>query len=261
MLPPHGDLTEQGVLRLMSDGSMLDKERDRLARQREELLQRVEEVRILLTKADARLREDPGNRKRWMGVVDNLEASLTEVRARLAGVEADLNLVEKGTPPPHVSAAAIPGPRSIPGAGAVAQTLLQMPIPQLAKLTIEELSKASGQCESGALDDETRGRAQARVELANQLRPEAPPREETELPSSRSQLALRAALSKIQTGRIDQMTEEEIQMTVSCYELMVRRVNPTPADMRLKRILSGAIFVLQKKQTEAANRAKGQGTA
>ena len=79
------------------------KDRERLLAKRDEFTRKVEEVRGLLAKADARLREDPQNRQRWMSVVENLEASLGEVRARLAGIEADLIQLSKGgatTPPP-----------------------------------------------------------------------------------------------------------------------------------------------------------------
>ena len=53
------------------------------------------------------------------------------------------------------------------------------------------------------------------------------------------------------------MTRAEVEMTVACYELMVRRVNPTPSDQRLKRILSGAINILQRKQAEARDTTEG----
>lgn len=220
--------------------SQQSSERERLMEKREEYARKLEEVRTLLAKADARLKEDPENRKRWLSVVENLEASLTEVRARLEAADNDLRLMGSGgvsAPPPDIHQ------RS----ANVVENVLEISLGDLSRLSVEDIAKAQGECQHTGGDAERRGRALARLELANQMRAEAPAQDEGDLPSRRSQIALRSALNKIQTGRIATMTGEEIRMTVACYELMVRRVNPSPSDLRLKRILSGAINILQRR--------------
>lgn len=220
--------------------------------QREQLRLKVEEIRGLLAKADARLRETPDDRRRWLSVVENLENSLTEVKARLAFVEDEIQRGVTGTLPPGNSLSRL----SLSDSGIrFVDNMLNMSVLDVSTMNIEELAQAKSKTDEPGPTASDRARAEARIELANQTRvSNEPDAQESEIPSQRSQLVLRAAIDKIQSGRIGAMSSEEANLIISCHELMVRRVNPTPSDLRLKRILSGAITILQRRQNEALAR-------
>jgi hypothetical protein len=240
----------------MSEQTQIDAVRERARLQREELARKLDEIRLLLSKADARLREDPENRRRWMTVVENLEASLAEVKARLEQAELELKLLET-----RATSSALPGEPGRPGSDVLSesgtrliQSVLKMPLDDVTALNIEALAHVHAQCQPGAVPEGERVRALARVELANQMRVDMPREDDSEMPSRRSQLLLRSAINKIQTGRVDAMTADEVRITVACHELMVSRVNPSLADKRLARILGAAISVFNRKRADQAIR-------
>lgn len=219
--------------------------------QREQLTLKIEEIRGLLAKADARLREDPENRRRWLTVVENLENSLTDVKARLQFIEEE---IKRGvTTVQETKGSAIRLSLSDSGVRFV-DNVLGMSVMDMSRMNIEDLAQTQAKYDEPGTTEAQRARAAARVELANQTRAEVPASAESEIPSQRSQLVLRAAIDKIQAGCIGSMSQEEAKLIMACHELMVRRVNPTPSDLRLKRILSGAINILQKRQNEALAR-------
>ena len=219
--------------------------------QREQLVLKLEEIRSLLSKADARLREDPENRRRWLSVIENLENSLTETKARLEHVE--LAIQRGNTAAEPETERNVGGGLSDSGIRYV-DNVLRMSVLEVSSLSLEDLSRTQAHAETPGLHPEQRARVASKIELANQLRSTADEAGDADLPSRRAQLILRGAIDKIQAGRIMAMSSDEVQVLSACHELLIRRVNPSPADQRLKRIVGGALNLLQRRQSEALAR-------
>ena len=220
--------------------------------ERDALTRKLDEVKGLLARADARVREEPENRRRWATVVENLEASLAELRVRLQRNELELKQAEGQLP------------SKLPAIGATLSdsstnlltSVIHMSVNEVSSLTLEQAARIEADCtNSDLVGPEQRVQVLAHVELANQSAPPPTPAcDDGELAARRSQLALRGAIDKIQTGRIDTMTMEEVRMTIACYDLIRRRVNPTVSDQRLTRILGAAINILNRKHAEFSKR-------
>lgn len=228
----------------------------------EEARAAMEKVRDLLAKADVRRHREPQNQRKWNAVLDHLEISLDEARARIeASQQETLRLQEQlhdtqAMGKPDVEAVAT----TLATAGA-AQTstfedtekkLLAASFLDLGKFSLEQIALVQShlleQPEEKATETE---QLLGRLELANQVRDEVSVASSDDAPEyQRRQLLLRAAIDKIQTNRIDTMTRQEIDLVISCHSLLSRRLRPTPKDERLVRILSAAIKVLQRKHAE-----------
>lgn len=227
---------------------------NRLEAERDTIERKIEEVRTLLARADQRLREDPENRRRWLSVVENLEASLIELRARQQRNEIELKQAETSQATPTREPQL--GHPLTESSTHLLESVAAMPLVSASAMTLEQAARIESLCREGGggeLNDTRRAQVLARVELANQSPPTYTDDAE-ELPARRTQLALRGAIDKIQHGRIDTMTSDEVRMTVACYDLIRRRVNPTPSDQRLTRILGAAINILNRKHAEFSHR-------
>jgi len=227
-------------------------ERERVLLERDALLRKLDEVKGLLARADARVKEDPENRRRWATVVENLEASLAELRVRLQRNELELKQAEGQLP----SKLPVIGATLSDSSTNLLESVMHMSVSEVSGLTLEQAAQIEAECTNDMeVDPARRAQVLAHVELANQT-PAAPTPEadEAEQAARRSQLVLRGAIDKIQKGRIDTMTMDEVRMTIACYDLIRRRVNPTVSDQRLTRILGAAINILNRKHAEYSKR-------
>lgn len=219
----------------------------------------VEKIRLILEKADARKLQEPENRRHWDQVIDQLERSLLEMRGRLEHLEYQLTTLDQGV---HAASNGIPT-TTADSSGAPTLVLsvnpeealrkvLALSLEELSSLTMEQVGLLHAQLPqyAEALDKDGAERAEARIELANQLRPqrtESP--EEARKPVShfmerRRQFLLRAALDKVRAGRLPDITREEKTLIASCHEMLSRRVMPDERDKRLLRMLQEAVDVL-----------------
>ena len=57
-----------------------------------------------------------------------------------------------------------------------------------------------------------------------------------------------AAIDKVGKQAFDEMTLDEIKLLMACHSLLTSRLEPTMRDQRLRRILDGAIKILQKRK-------------
>lgn len=230
-------------------------ERERLLTERATIERKIDEVKGLLARADERVKADPENRRRWSTVVENLENSLTELRARLQLNEIELKQAD-GPSSPVATPMPMPGHPLTESSTNLLESVAQMSVVDASGLNLEQAARIESALQAGeaALDPAHQARVQARLEIANQSSPVQDQPDEGDLPARRLQLALRTAVDKIQGGRIDTMSPEEVRMTVACYDLIRRRVNPTPGDQRLTRILGAAINILNRKHAEFSKR-------
>ncbi len=139
-----------------------------------------------------------------------------------------------------------------------ARKILETPLEDIGKLSLEEVASLHNQVAEdnfeAALADTDR--LLGRLEFANQTTSEPPPRAAGSGPpvdkeqEQRRQQILRMALEKIRTGKLEGMTLEEIRLTITCYDLLTRRLTSSPRDERLKRILGAAVKVLQRRLIE-----------
>lgn len=236
---------------------------ERLEKSRAELAQHEENlatVLALLEKADRRRREEPENLPHWNRVLTNLEHCMDEARARVGACQLQISRLERAREgeaqsqiPGHAIAPAAMSPLPAPSTTALdaAQTILNMPLEQLSKLTLEEVAFLHGHISNDNLtliEQDTSG-ILGRLELANQLQAQTPdpPQDEPLSPERRRQEVLRNAIDKICANRLNMITPEEAQLVNATYELLSRRLSSKPKDERLKRILGAAVNVLNNR--------------
>lgn len=222
-------------------------------------------VKELLAKADARLRAANEDRRKWGRVVTNLEASLDEARARLERARVELRMAEQqaesGIQPPQAKpevAVSPAAPSSDYGTSlsdsslSLLKGLMQRPMQELAQVPLEEMVLIEAALPEEEVLEKTEDgrRLLGRIELVNQTRESPEERFDPAGEDRRRQVVLRAAIDKLQKNQVDKMTPEEIRMTLVCHTLLSRRLNPSIRDQHLLRILSAAINVLRRKNTE-----------
>jgi len=220
----------------------------------------------LLDKADARRREETHRPGRWNRVLDNLEASLDEAKARLEACRLDMAWTERereklgqgvsaereGEPPPQerqTSAERGELPPLSQASLEAARDILNMPLEEIGALTLEAVALVHSEVGEGNETPRSpqERRLLGRLELANQWRsaPPAPPDGSAFQP--RRQRTLRAAVEKIKTSRLDTLTPDEVRLVISCHALLTRNLKQNPREERLKRILDGAVKVLRQR--------------
>jgi hypothetical protein len=212
-------------------------------------------VRELLDRAEERRHAEPADAKRWIATIDRLESSMVDGRRRLEVLDVELKRAQ------NAYAAAISADASAPTgevdlpdgetpsapvlssdpAVAVRQ-LLELPLEQLASLNLEQVSQLHSQIATEDVQARLADLDQAttRLEVASQsigpsLRSaEAPP-------ERRGQEVLRQAIGKVQAGHLERLLRAEIAMVISCFELLDRKIEPTPSDLRLRALLAPVI--------------------
>lgn len=195
----------------------------------------LSKIRDLLAKADAR-RHTPGeDARKWAKVAEDLEHSLDQTRARLERnrvllrqTEAQFDLADSALRL-RVQEACEPE---------TGENLVHT----AASISLESLIKR----ESDAQRSDTPDRQQrSAVELLNQL---AGHQGEPTLDASRerrNQSLLRTAVDKIQRDALDHITAEERRMLIICHSLLSRRLEPSPRDKHLIKVLDKALHTLR----------------
>lgn len=208
------------------------------------------QTRDKLKKADHRRATDPDPR-RWNSVLDNLERGLDGIRARLQATQIQLETVEQNLARARAGQEAL----FVKTADLVDTTSDVDPesLRDAESGSLEAMAQVSAALEQamgepGGEDEQTR-QLEARLEVANQAGGTVDGGGASG-EDRRHQLALRTAIEKIQTNRISDMTPQELSMTIHCYNLLSRRLNPSLSDQRLARILGAAIKILQRKQAQ-----------
>ncbi len=204
-------------------------------------LDALTKVKELLAKADQRRLKEPQDARKWHRVIENLETSLDDTKKRVSAAELELlrlerelkefrQHLERGEPTQTDSAE---------------EHVSEEPQPdRSAPKNLEEAARLES-----TLDATGGGDVQlaASLELANQMG------ETYEIDGAgqtpRRQEALRGAIAKISQRQFDAMSHDEIKLVVACHSLLTRRLAPTPRDQRLKRILDGAIRVLERRKS------------
>lgn len=218
----------------------------------------LEQITSLLAKADARRTGDPEGQRRWNHVLDHLERSLDEARARIERIDLYIAQTQAVLEGRGAAPALKPGEDSEELAGSEIQLsqdpdeavsqVLAMSLTDLSKLSMEQVALLHAQLPEHDTDLQPAEvkRAEARIELANQVRGAL--KGETQRPLSiterRHQYLLRAALEKTRAGRISDVTREEKKLIASCYEMLSRRLEPDARDERLKTMLKQALDTL-----------------
>lgn len=207
-------------------------------------IQAVDRVKVLLIKADERRRNEPEEARKWNRVLENLENSLDQTRARHAYSHAVTIQLEQAL---------------LELEHAAGQTQIELPEPPPAEvaeqwtatmekvgaMSLEEACVLQSRIDSGEIHDAA---LEAGLELANQMHPDVELAEGERVPDSRRQAVLRAAIDKVGKQAFDSMTLDEIKLLMACHTLLTSRLEPTMRDQRMKRILDGAIKILQKRK-------------
>lgn len=216
----------------------------------------LEEVRRLLAKADQRRLEDPAGRRHWDRVLDNLENSLQETRFRLEQCETAIRGLEQTLTPEEIARARA---RSRPRAGQAAhpvhgelssdpeqavREVMEMTVDELRELSMEQVASINAHLpEVLAQGSRDSMKVTSQLELANQLRHDAPPPAApvSKLMEKRNHLLLRRSLHKTMHNRVADVTREEKKLISSAYEMLSRRMDCSPEDKRLCQVLEAAM--------------------
>jgi len=205
-------------------------------------LRAMDEVRVLLLKADEKRLSEPGESRKWNRVLTNLEKSLDQTRARCAysvgivsQLEQALAELESDGAAPQI---ALPEPPSAPEAEHWAATM-----EKVGSMSLEEACVLQSQIDDGAIQD---AELEAGLALANQMHHDEAP--SVPLPEARRQDVLRAAIDKVGKQAFDDMSLDEIKLLMACHSLLTSRLEPSMRDQRLRRILDGAIKILRKRK-------------
>lgn len=209
----------------------------------------LEEVHVLLKKADERRRLEPEEARRWDRVLEHLETSLDQIKVRRSLSESRVIALELDYRTQFGEVPAMQEPAEAPAAHKAAggDEPWSHTLAHVSKLNLEQASQLQSRIDAGEIED---SELAAGLTLANQLRPEAAAAESQQEP--RKQLLLRAAIDRISKREFDKMTLDEINMVLACHSLLTSRLEPTSRDQRLKRILDGAIKILRKRKNEMA---------
>ena len=209
----------------------------------------LEEVRELLAKADERRLREPKDARKWNRVLENLEESLDLTKARcerseleVLRLERDLAEAEDSVAPATKGTVPTAEPSALTEAAADEWSNTMR---EVGALDLEEASRLQSKIDSGEIHDR---QLEAGLALANQMHaddPEPAPGQE-----ARRQLVLRSAIDKIRKQQFDAMTLDEVKLVLACHSLLTSRLEPTTRDQRLRRILDGAIKILQKRKAE-----------
>jgi hypothetical protein len=221
-------------------------------------LRALNRVRELLSKADEKRTLEPEEARKWNRVLENLENSLDLTRsrfqlseARVQRLESDIARVTRDTGGGAGTPAAVAAPQ---GADAPVSDW-DHTMSEVGALNLEEASLLQSRIDSGEIHDE---QLEAGLELANQMREggaaEVAVEGEGSAQEQRRQLVLRAAIEKIRKQQFDQMSLDEVKLVIACHSLLTSRLEPTPRDQRLRRILDGAIKILQRRKDEMEGR-------
>ncbi|MBP8131784.1 MAG: hypothetical protein KA184_19570 [Candidatus Hydrogenedentes bacterium] len=218
----------------------------------------LEHITALLSKADSRRLADPEGQRRWNNVLDRLERSLDEARARVERIDFLVGQTQavldgRDTAPPsradeYLDPQLDSDFQLSQDPGEAMSQVLAMSLSDLSKLTMEQVALLHAQLPEQDIDiasAETQ-RAEARIELANQVRrrSETDGQRSLSITERRHQYILRAALQKTRTGRLSDVTREEKRLLSSCYEMLARRLEPDARDERLKNMLRQALDTL-----------------
>lgn len=227
----------------------------------------LNQIRDLLTKADARRASGQGDNKRWSGVVANLEKSLADARLRLQRcdvvifqVECQLGIRTAADKPAvnDADGAELPDDIALPlDPDKAVEQILAMSLSDLSKLTMEQVAIIHSRLPEKEipLDLDDVDRIEARLELANQTRPSvcevAPPAGNAEprqamskFQERRNQLLLRATLEKVRANRLADVTREEKKLLANCLEMLNRRIETDAREERLKEVFRDALHKL-----------------
>lgn len=240
-----------------------NEERDRLRKIKEQLVTLLErkakeekihtEVLSTLSRADEQNRAHPDQAKRWGQVIDRLEGSLVEVKAKLT--ECDVLIEHEKRKLEEYLAAHDEGAQECDVEHAQAEELPEDkasgPEPE-ATPGVAELMAESADRE---LTAEEKHLSEMALELGKQYLAEMAKSAHNKratakrsLPvvqhgdsftEQRKQLAMRHAIDKVKTGHIAGMTMPEVDLALSVFSLMVRQLATDPTNNRVLAIIGG----------------------
>ena len=266
------------------------KVRLRTVREREiELLSKVEETRELLSKADARRKEDRERGGRWNTIIDNLEVSYRQLKQELESSRISAGRIEGELARLMESLGAEGGSDLVNAEAVIASAadsmsaeisggevytpadefsemdvrvgwrdLLHMSLEDLGTLTQAEISQVRESLLPGRslnMTDTDRLLIDGRLQMAAELRASARPGEVEDLEKGerRRQLILRAAIEKIQHHRAIQMTDEEIRAVLWCQQRLAGKSKQSLGEQRLQRILEAAIALIRRHRKQGSS--------
>ena len=209
----------------------------------------VEETLKLIGRAEEKRVQDRESRRRWTRILIRLEDSLVEAQKAVAECDTLID-VERGRRRRAAGALSDKAPEFAQEASAVsdadperraAYKIAETPVEALVDVSLEDAAFARAYMERrgfDAHDKAFRRTLAAKVELASQLPPAAVRPEHGE---RRGQLVLRQAITRMQSGQIAQMSDNEIELLVNCYTVLRNKVAPTESNKRLLAMISRTI--------------------
>ena len=210
----------------------------------------AEETLKLIGRAEERHRNDKKNRRKWNRILIRLEDSLLEAKKAVAEcdtlMEVERGRGEKPVEEPDREGAQPEQPPDADPEALAAYRIVETLVEGLADISLEDVALAQAYMarDSYAAHDEGFKRTlAAKLELASQL-----PRSQGLAPNQaerRDQGLLREAVEKMQAGEIGAMSDDELDLLVSCYTILSNKLVPTTNNNRLLEIISRTIEPLR----------------
>ncbi|MCX8063961.1 MAG: hypothetical protein N3G21_02165 [Candidatus Hydrogenedentes bacterium] len=199
----------------------------------------------LLEKADEKLKEDKANYNHWLGVIENLEKSLIEIRGVLQGKETRLSELKRKYCELSNTMRREDRKESLSeGEGDilngaeivsinVARELLSVPSEKLSQLTLSEISqildemKVEESTNTGSVEEQISGeKINKQSELKEQFR-----------------FLLTSALKKIWNNKPAELTTEERSVLLKAFHSLDKKRRRTPQEDRLHRVMSAMVKI------------------
>lgn len=252
----------------------LQTELERLTELRRQTEKALCHVRELLERADS-----SGTRigsRRWRGIVDNLERTLVRIRASLTFYDQQIKDVEsrlrKSSMRGGVPAESLHSKPKLEAQSAneveAVERLLAMPLSELAKLTLEEVSAMHEQlCAAREPADKKTPEPAAPQKTALSSRIEQAKKTRESLLNMRKkinepfmerrmQAMMQSGFEKLVNGKRDQLHLEELEAMVECQKRLMGKPRLTDEEVKTKYVLDSAIADIQSRA--AMHRSKGR---
>lgn len=228
---------------------------------RDDLQSKIDEVRILLAKADARrAAESPDQRSRWDAKLNTLETNYDELKRAFGRAKMDTErlqhelaelseraevsldeMVEEDIAVEQAAAPVVEQGASFSGQGLF--RVITTPLERLTRLDADSIRKLVTYAQqTEEFTDREREACVARLEIVLSALEQQGGSEPGD------KFVLRAAIDKVQRGLHNELTPDEITALQECRQQIARKPNPSSSEIRLNALIESVHWQLHRER-------------